>query len=127
MVKEKKPHLKTAFSLSGNDYAFEILRGNEIIFYLEYSRGNDLLTDDFGYHSSAVRTVNSINSSVAVFAKVRRLLLDYILGNRVAHFCFKAGLDRIEIYRKFAASLESYGYHYCLHEGQFTFYRMVES
>lgn len=123
--------MREIFTSSGYDYALKTIKGNEIVFYLESGLGdgseNDLLTDEFGYSASATRTVNVIKNPVAVFREVRRLVLDYVLGNNVSHFCFRGSSDRIEIFRKFADSLNRYGYRYSFHEGCFTFYHMIES
>jgi hypothetical protein len=121
--------LRTTFKTSGYDYVFEVISENEIVFYLEnglgYGSEDDLLTDAFGHPKSSTRTVNAIKNPIAVFREVQRIVIDYVLKNRVSYFCFRAKSDRIEIYSKFADSLKRFGYGYSFHEGQFTFYREV--
>ena len=94
--------MRKTFTSCGYDYVFEVIRGNEIVFYLENGSGHgsekDLLADEFGYKLSATRTVNSIRNPFEVFSRVRDLVLAYVLGNNVPYFSFQGGSDRLAIY-----------------------------
>ena len=119
--------MKTHFKASGIDYIFEVVRGNEMVFYLEngfVSEGfGNLLVDEFGYRLSATRTVTNISNPIAVFREVKRLVLSYVLDNKVKYFSFQGSPDRFSLYDKFAKHLRKYGFDYVFHEGRFTFFR----
>lgn len=120
--------MKTYFRASGIDYVFEVVRGSEIIFYLEtgYTGGSagNLIIDEMGYELSLTRTVNSIANPFAVFSKVREITMDYVLNNKLRYFSFSGDQDRLKIYTRFAKSFRQYGYDYTFHKGYFTFYKV---
>ena len=110
--------MQTHFKASGIDYIFEVIRGNEIVFYLE-----NAAPDEFGYPLSRTATLNSIRNPVAVFREVQRLVLSYVLDNKARYFCFQGDSDRLSLYEKFAKQLRKYGFDYVFHEGRFTFFK----
>ena len=110
--------MKIHFKASSTNYIFEIIRGNEIVFYLE-----NALSDEFGHFLSRTITLNSIRNPVAVFREVRRLVLSYVLDNKARYFCFQGDSDRLSLYDKFAKQLQKYGFDYVFHDGRFTFFK----
>lgn len=117
------------FKASGINYVFDIVRGNEVVFYSTHGvdkNGQDVTNiDEFGYIINGTQTLLNVKNPLTVFNKVKDYVLEYVFINRVSYFTFCGSNDRIRLYHLIARRMGQHGFDYLEHNGRFTIYRTV--